>query len=175
LLSTIAIRAARYQGLSSNVGLVRISTPLHLSESTLTSKTSVCPQAWIQFSLLPHDPQHPASGVLEIETKEKIEPPTLEVLIPSKILQEKTYLKYFSSSEGVHRTFCGRCATHFTFHWTTTDDDDEDNETQKIWGPYFDMAMGTFDRESLDMEGMRPARQSWWDDGIKWVQEMVGE
>lgn len=121
--------------------------------------------------MLPRDSHHPTSGVLEIEAKEKITLPTLEVLVPSEDLEDKTYLKGFSSSEGVNRTFCGRCGTHFTFHWKKGDD----NETQKKWGPYFNVAMGTFDKESLEIEGMRPTCQSWWEDGIKWVQEMIGE
>lgn len=75
------------------------------------------------------------------------------------------------SSEGAHRTFCARCGTHLTFHWTG----DDDEWVLKNWGPHADIAMGTFEKESVEMEGMRPGRQSWWDDGIKWVQEMIRE
>jgi hypothetical protein len=100
---------------------------------------------------------HPACGVLATEgdAKEKVTPTTLEVLTPSKELEDKTYLKGFTSSENSNRTFCGRCGTHFTFYWTGGDDDEAEN-----WGPYCGIAMGTLERESIEMEGMRPARHS---------------
>ena len=123
----------------------------------------------MQFSLLPRDSRHADSGVLATgDETQRVTPATAEVLTPANKIEEKTYLKGFKSSESADRTFCGRCGTHFTFYYAGGDDDEA-----KDWGPYFDVAIGTFEKESLEMEGMRPGRQSWWDDGIKWVQEMI--
>ena len=131
----------------------------------------ICPQSWMQFCLLPLNAKNATSGVLtsDDKTEDCIFPVTQDVLTPGKELEEKTYLKGFISSEGAHRTFCGRCGTHLTFHWTGDDDD----WVLENWGPHFDVAVGTFDKDSVEMEGMRPGRHSWWAEGIKWVQEMV--
>lgn len=82
----------------------------------------------------------------------------------------KKYLKCFKSSENSNRTFCGRRGTHFTFYWTGGDDVEADD-----WGPYLDDVIDTFERKSLEKEGTRPGRQSWWNDWIKWVKGMIRE
>jgi hypothetical protein len=38
-----------------------------------------------------------------------------------------------------------------------------------------DIAYGTLDRESLEMEGLRPTTHSYWGLGIDWVKELVGK
>ena len=96
----------------------------------------------------------------------------LEYLRPSKELEETTYVKAFQSSEYVHRTFCGRCGTHLTVFCSDVDDEMAREEN---WGPHFDVPVGTFEKESVEMPGMRPGRQGWWEDGIGWVKEMIGE
>lgn len=71
----------------------------------------------------------------------------------------------------MHRIFCGRCGTNFTYHYSGND----------VYGgpqdksvPEFDIALGTLDKESAEMEGMRPTRHGWIGDGIPWVKKMVG-
>lgn len=92
--------------------------------------------------------------------------------MPNKTIQEKTYLTYFSSSEESNRTFCGKCGTHLTFY--------NSGPPGKVakegkWGPYFDVASGTIDREFLEMEGFKPSRRVWDDDGIEWVKKLLKE
>jgi len=41
------------------------------------------------------------------------------------------------------------------------------------WGEYFDVAVGTFEKEGVEMEGMRPGRESWVGDGIAWVGRVL--
>jgi hypothetical protein len=92
------------------------------------------------------------------------------VLCPSKELQETTFIKAFQSSEHVHRTFCGKCGTHLSYFYGG---DDDEMAREENWGPYFDIAVGTFEKEAVEMEGMRPGRQSWFEDGIGWVGHIV--
>jgi len=39
--------------------------------------------------------------------------------------------------------------------------DDDEMASEENWGPHFDIAVGTFENESVEMEGMRPGRQGW--------------
>ncbi|KFY05444.1 hypothetical protein V491_09123 [Pseudogymnoascus sp. VKM F-3775] len=124
----------------------------------------ICLQRWTTFSLLPRS----ATGT---DSETRITPTTaVETLRPSKEILETTYLSYFSSSKDVHRTFCGRCGTGLTFHYSG-EDDEFAREDQ--WGPYFDVALGTLDKDSTKVEGVRPTRHGHCDDGIEWVKEMV--
>lgn len=41
------------------------------------------------------------------------------------------------------------------------------------WEPHFDIAVGTLDKESLEMEGFRPSAHAWYTDGIEWVQKIL--
>jgi hypothetical protein len=131
----------------------------------------ICPQRWIQFSLrrvLPSDPpgsklplpSGPSPEFLSLEAGKAVRPGT-------EILQQ-TYLKYFSSSENTHRTFCGRCGTHISFHYSGEDDEMKKEEN---WGLHCDIAVGTMDRESLEV--VRPTRHGWFGQGIGWVKELV--
>jgi hypothetical protein len=90
-------------------------------------------------------------------------------LIGDKELQEKTHLRHFSSSKGVQRTFCGNCGTHLTYYFS------EYEEDAPNWGNHFDIAVGTLEKESVEMEGFRISKQGWVDDGIPWVKKLVGE
>jgi hypothetical protein len=36
--------------------------------------------------------------------------------------------------------------------------DDKKMAKEESWGPNFDVAVGTFEKESIEMEGMRPGR-----------------
>ena len=130
----------------------------------------ICPHSWTQFFLLLRSSSHPTSGALASSGQARqVKPSTQEVLTPDKDLEHETYLKGFQSSEGANRTFCGRCGTNLTFYWSGEDDPPDG------WGPHFDVAVGTLEKESVEMQGMRPGRESWWKDGIPWVQEMIGE
>lgn len=122
----------------------------------------ICLQRWTTFSLLPR------SGT-STENEARITPATaIEALRPGKEILESTYLSYFSSSKDVHRTFCGKCGTGLTFHYSGEDDD-----AAEQWGPYFDIALGTLDEESVKIEGLRPTRHGHCDDAIGWAKEMV--
>jgi hypothetical protein len=84
---------------------------------------------------------------------------------------ENTYVTVFQSSENTYRTFCGKCGTHLTFYY---EGDDDDMASEEHWGPYFDVAVGTLERDSAEMEGLRPGRHSWWDEGLEWVKGLTG-
>lgn len=120
----------------------------------------ICPQAWVQFSL---QPCHEKSDA-------PIMPTTIDYLMSDKALQEKTYLTHFTSSAKSNRTFCGKCGTHLTFYHSGPQNPVAIREK---WGPIFDVANGSLDREALEMEGFRPSRQAWQSDGIMWVKELL--
>jgi hypothetical protein len=128
----------------------------------------ICPQRWATFSLLARNTSSDSNT-----SEERITPKTTaEVLRPSKELEEATYIKVFDSSEQAHRTFCGRCGTPLSFLYSGLGDEMSKEEN---WGPYFDIALGTLEKESAEIEGMRPGRQGWLDDGIGWVKQVFDE
>lgn len=47
--------------------------------------------------------------------------------------------------------------------------------TKGEWGPHFDVAGGTSDEKYQKMEGYKPTRQAWADDGIGWVKRLLKE
>jgi hypothetical protein len=128
----------------------------------------ICPQSWTSFSLIPRKSSSEPSSHQAGSTPRT----TSEIVRPTKDLEEMAYVKAFQSSENAHRTFCGRCGTHLTFFYSGEDDD---MAAEENWGPYFDIAVGTFDTESAEMRGLRPGMQSWWGEGIGWVREVLGE
>ncbi|KAH6684690.1 hypothetical protein B0J14DRAFT_573391 [Halenospora varia] len=118
----------------------------------------IFPQSWMQFSL-----QKKAGEV-------PLEPATREVLMGEKALLDSTHLSHFNTSKDVHRVFCGKCGTPFTyFH----------SEAQVPGGgntlpPFFDVALGTMDKESMEICGP-PGRQVHLGDGIEWVKRLIVE
>jgi hypothetical protein len=127
----------------------------------------ICPQSWIAFTLQPRSLESPTPKVdnkSAEDPEDVIKPATISFLKPDKKLTERTYLSYFASSEHSNRTFCGKCGTHLTFYYSAK---------AANWGPFFDVAVGTLDRESLEMEGFGPSRQAWMSDGIGWVQRLL--
>lgn len=119
----------------------------------------------MSFALQPRSKDSNDSG------EARIAPETaLEVLQPGAEILETTYLSYFSSSKDVHRTFCGKCGTNLTFYYSG---DDDEMASDDHWGPHFDVALGTLDKESAEMPGIRPTRQGWCEYGIEWVKQMV--
>jgi hypothetical protein len=125
----------------------------------------ICPQRWVTFSLLSRTDSTPGEERITSLTTE-------EVLCPSKELEERTFVKGFDSSEHAHRTFCGRCGTPLSYQYSGSDDEMTKEEN---WGPYVDIALGTLEKESVEMEGMRPGRQGWFGDGIEWVKKVFDE
>jgi hypothetical protein len=121
------------------------------------------PLSWISFSLLPTSTASP---------DEHIQPETLELLKGERAILESTYLRHYEGNEGSHRTFCGRCGTHLTFHFSG-----EQRELSKKagWGPILDVAVGTLDKESVEMEGFRPGHKGWLEYGIPWVVKLLEE
>ena len=85
---------------------------------------------------------------------------------------ECTYLRHFEGNKDSHRTFCGRCGTHLTFHFSGG----QREMTKKAgWGLIFDVAAGTLDKESIEMEGFKPSYKGWREDGIPWVVKLLEE
>jgi hypothetical protein len=121
----------------------------------------ICPQSWATFSLLTRIPNSP-SRITTLSTA--------EVLRPSQALQGVSFIKAFQSSEEVHRTFCGRCGTHLSYYYAGEDDE---MRMEENWGEYFDVAVGTFEKGSVEMKGMRPGRESWAGDGVEWMRMIL--
>jgi hypothetical protein len=46
---------------------------------------------------------------------------------------------------------------------------------RQAMGMFFDIAAGTLDKESVEMEGFGPVMQAWKDDGIPWAVRLVSE
>jgi len=51
--------------------------------------------------------------------------------------------------------------------------EDDEMRKEEHWGEYFDVAVGTLEKGSVEMEGMRPGRVSWVGDGIGWVGRVL--
>ncbi|TVY62787.1 hypothetical protein LSUE1_G008446, partial [Lachnellula suecica] len=107
----------------------------------------VFPQSWMQFSLLPKESSEP-----EIK---RVKPQTVDVIKGDEKLLDNTYLSHFRSSEFAHRTFCGRCGTNLTFHFSGK----SKVQCFEDWPPIFDVAVGSMDQESVELEGLRPRTQ----------------
>ena len=137
---------------------------------TIIESWFICPQAWVQFTLQPRSTSK-SGGVSDASPDRLLAPTMIEYLMPSEELQEETFLTYFSSSEDVNRTFCGRCGTHLTYY--CSDPPAAIPPSRLHWGPYFDIAAGTLDRECLEMDGYRPNRYGWAEDGISWVKRLL--
>ena len=41
--------------------------------------------------------------------------------------------------------------------------------------PMVDIVLGSLDKESLEMEGVRPERHFYWDSGVGWVKRLIAE
>jgi hypothetical protein len=125
----------------------------------------ICPQSWVGFTLRPRSQGTSGSA-------ETIKPATIDLLKPDASLLERTFVTGFKSSENKCRTFCGKCGTHLTF---LNDRPNHALAEKGNWGPYFDVVVGTLDKESLEMDGLRPYCQVWSKDGIEWVKRLVLE
>jgi hypothetical protein len=131
---------------------------------TILESWFLCPPSWVEFTLKPRD----SSG--DEKEKEVIKVESMAYLQEDKTLAERTWVTHFQSSEHGNRTFCGKCGTHLTLFKT-----DSASPLKQLLGPFFDIANGTLDKESLAMEGFGPAMQVWQGDGIPWVVKLVNE
>jgi hypothetical protein len=139
----------------------------------------IFPGSWAQFELQRRPSDDPDLSKLTLLDESKLEnpitPPTIDVLTGKVELLETTNLRHFSSSKDVSRVFCGKCGTHLTFKYTgpVTGITKLAKEAGMKWEPHFDIAVGTLDKESLEMEGFRPSVHTWYTNGIEWVQKLL--
>lgn len=121
----------------------------------------MCPQAWVE---------------IELETRaqgsESIKPAVIDFATTGEALEEQTFVKGFKSSEFCTRTFCGRCGTHLTFHYSGPNSELAEKAN---WGPTLDITLGSLDKASAAIDGVRPDRQVWTSNGTEWVKQLVLE
>jgi hypothetical protein len=125
----------------------------------------ICPPEWVSFTLQPR-----TSASASPDDKDIIKLEAMEYLQTDESLPERTHLTHFKSSEHSNRTFCGKCGTHISFLKTGPM-----TPLRSAMGSFFDVAVGTLDKESLEMEGFAPSMQAWDKDGISWVVKLINE
>ncbi len=129
------------------------------------------PQGWVEFELLTRTRAPRLGGDEEVNGNGngsgRVKFMCTEVVQPTKETLETTYLGYYQSSPNVHRGFCTRCGTSLTYASS------KDRGPSWTAGPIVDVAVGTLDQESI--ERVRPERHGWWNHGVSWVREMIGE
>lgn len=116
----------------------------------------ICPQEWVELSVTTENSLNPEKKASLFTTKD---------LIQSK--PGTTPAVNYHSSPEVTRSFCGRCGTNLLYVF-------EGREKNNPI-PMVDIVLGSFDTESLEMEGVRPDRHFYWDSGIEWVKNLVVE
>ncbi|KAL9113062.1 MAG: hypothetical protein Q9227_002674 [Pyrenula ochraceoflavens] len=96
--------------------------------------------------------------------------PAAEVWTKTNPALEDLHLKYYRSSEGRNRWFCGQCGTNLGYSL-------EEGVVPSEWGwpKMLDIWLGTVDREHLEKEWMKPERRLWCDMGIDWVKHFAYE
>ena len=62
------------------------------------------------------------------------------------------------------RSFCGKCGTNLSYVCESRD------EFKTV-----DIVLGSLEKESLEVEGVRPDRHFYWDSGVEWVKDWVRE
>lgn len=70
-----------------------------------------------------------------------------------------TWLRFFHSvnaGENMSRSFCGRCGTHFCFHFKLEPMYCHNGEAPEGWVDMFDIFVGTLDREFLEKDWLHP-------------------
>jgi hypothetical protein len=145
-------------------------TSCRLAAGSIIQSWIVLPKSWVQWKLiLRSSPEHeevnkPVPKPNEEEYKKYS---TIEIIEPGNEMLKSTYLSTFTSSEDVHRAFCSRCGTSLTYCFTGPKPGWTFRERN------FNVALGTLDGESLQMEGVRPERHGWWTDGIGWFKRLV--
>jgi hypothetical protein len=84
-----------------------------------------------------------------------------EIFVPRG---KESWLRFYESSPGRRRSFCGRCGTNLSF---------VPFPVPEGWPDRLDFVLGSVDRVCLEGNALRPERQLWWDYGIEWVKEMT--
>ncbi|KAH8602500.1 Mss4-like protein [Bisporella sp. PMI_857] len=112
----------------------------------------ICPISWAKFSI-------------SFGSSDERKVAAADVLTGEGSALEGTHLKHFSSSKDVHRTFCGRCGTTLTY-WCGEEDNVVDG-----WGPFFNIAVGSFAK--ADLELMAPMREGHAEDAVGWVIGLI--
>ena len=125
----------------------------------------ICPTSWVEFTLQPRDTSS-SSG----DENNPIKVESMGYLQEDDTLPGRTYVTHFKSSEHSNRTFCGKCGTHLTFLFAGPK-----SPLRDALGEFFDIAVGTLDKESLGMEGFGPVMEVWAGEGISWVVKLVKE
>jgi hypothetical protein len=134
----------------------------------------ICPAPWISWSLLkrssnvgPAQSPLPASRNEQSEGREAFS--AVDVSHPTGSKKQEaladTYLSSFSTSNTVHRAFCGRCGTNLTYYY------EQEPSDERV--PRIDITVGSLDTSSLTATGVRPDRHGWWSDGVEWVQKLL--
>lgn len=154
-------------------------TSCRLSMGALFQTWLVMPNDWVEFSLAPR----PKNGVergegegddddgcgkITFNDYERVTPPVLDIVKPTKDIRKTTYLGYYRSNPSIHRTHCSRCGTTLTYHYSGAFP-----PQYSMLPPMIDLTMGSLDKGSLEMEGVRPDRHGWWTDSVPWVAELL--
>jgi hypothetical protein len=139
-----------------------------LAAGSIIQAWIVCPKSWVSWRLINRVENENHNKTVQKPNEKDYQPfTTSEIVNPSEELRKSTYLSHFMSSTDVHRGFCGRCGTSLTYCYTGP------KPGWPLPERNFDVALGTLDREYLETEGVRPDRHGWWNDGVKWVKNMV--
>jgi hypothetical protein len=138
-----------------------------LAAGSIIQAWIVCPKSWVSWRLLPRGHSLHGEMVQRPKDDEYQRHTTDDVVQPPVDMCKSTYLSQFVSSKDVHRGFCGRCGTTLTYCYTGP------KPGWTLLERNFDVALGTLDREFLELDGVRPDRQGWWSDGISWVRRML--
>jgi hypothetical protein len=129
-----------------------------------------CPRSWVKWSVPASKELFPTpQGCIDDPASIKGGPRislTTEDFVQRPALLE-SFVTHYNSSPDIWRTFCTRCGTNLTY------------VCSKVRGfdtaPMVDLVLGSLDRESLEMPGVRPDRHFFWNAGIEWIQKVVSD
>jgi hypothetical protein len=145
-------------------------TSCRLAAGSIIQSWIVCPKSWVIWKLISNtksDDGEYNEPVSRPEEEEYTEYSSVDIIEPSRHLLNSTYLSHFTSSKDVHRAFCSRCGTSLTYCYTGP------KPGWTLPERNFNVALGTLDKECMEMEGVRPERHGWWSDGVSWVKRMM--
>jgi hypothetical protein len=166
--------SGNFESLGTRLPLIELDhcTSCRLAAGSIVQSWIVAPKSWVEWKLIAKlGPSHQDTNKIVPKPSEeeyKIYS-AVEIIEPSEDLLKSTYLSQFTSSENVHRAFCSRCSTSLTYCFTGP------KPGWTLPERNFDVALGTLDKECLEIEGVKPERHSWWSDGISWFKKMVRE
>lgn len=91
------------------------------------------------------------------------------IRVPNKDEPSSLPVTNYISSPGIRRSFCSKCGTNLAFV-DLERDMGGGGDVAKV-----DIVLGSLDRESLEVEGVWPRRQEYWDSGVEWIKKLVTE